>query len=73
MVLENKEDRDNLQQILKEFHKQVLCGGCMLCNGKERWEGGEGEHPCVCVCNLSHIFCPPKFEYDPVTALPSWW
>lgn len=30
MVLESKEDRDNLQQILKEFHKQVLCGSCML-------------------------------------------
>ena len=36
MVLESKEDRDNLQQILKEFHRQVLCGSCMLCNGMER-------------------------------------
>lgn len=55
MVLENKEDRDNLQQILKEFHKQVLCGGCMLCNGKERWEGGEGEHPRMCLQLESHF------------------
>ena len=36
MVLESKEDRDNLQQILKEFHRQVLCGSCVLCNGMER-------------------------------------
>ena len=40
MVLESKEDRDNLQQILKEFHKQVFCGSCMLCNEKERGGGG---------------------------------
>lgn len=73
MVLENKEERDNLQRILKVFHKQVLCGGRMLCNGKERWEGGEGEHPRKCVCNWSHIFSPPQFDYDPVTALLSWW
>ena len=39
MVLESKEDRDNLQQILKEFHKQVFCGSCMLCNEKERGGG----------------------------------